>query len=352
MRPPWRLVVLAVVSTAVLPVAAQQTPTFRAGVDLTPVDVSVLNKKDRSPVRGLKAEDFTVLEDGKPQPIVVFTPVDVAPPAPLPAADDPGAWTRTVARDVTSNDYEEMPENRLFVLYVDDAMLPPDPAALKSVKDIGRKVVDRLGPNDRMAVVYAMDSHRSADFTGDRGRLLTAVDQIPPGRSSYSFGWESVPQRAIWAMQHPSQNPEPGLDPDLSLMSDSIKTLQRIADTMLATPSRRKILVYVGAGMPINTQSGHLAPAHQHAVANREVAAQLGDALARSLPRDAAREHRRVPCQPSRRRRNRELHHQSGPRACHQPVRLQAGRTARYEHGPAAGRDLRQHLEDVHRPGA
>ena len=113
---------------------------------MTPVDVSVLNKKDRSPVRGLKAADFTVLEDGKPQPIVVFTPVDVVPPVPLPAASDPGGWTRTVPHDVTSNDYVEAPENRLFVLYIDDAMLPADPAVLKSVKDIGRKVIDRLGP--------------------------------------------------------------------------------------------------------------------------------------------------------------------------------------------------------------
>ncbi len=276
----WRLVGLATLTlAAAVVVAAQQQPTFRAGVDLTPVDVSVLNAKDRSPVRGLKAEDFTVLEDGRPQPIVVFTPVEVAPPAPLPAADDPGAWTRTVPKDVTSNDYEEKPENRLFVLYVDDAMLPPDPAALKSVKDVGRKVIDRLGPNDRMAVVYAIGSGQAADFTGDRGKLLKAVDQIPPGLASYSFGWESVPQRAIWGMEHPTQNPQPGIDPDLSLMSASIKTLQGIADTMLATPSRRKILVYVGSGVPVNSGlTTSTIQAHSRLV-NREVASQLGQAL-------------------------------------------------------------------------
>jgi VWFA-related protein len=288
MRAPWRLVVLAAVSAAVLPVPAQQTPTFRAGVDLTPVDVSVLNKKDRSPVRGLKAEDFTVLEDGKAQPIVVFTPVDVAPPAPPPSPDDPGAWTRTVAKDVTSNDYEEAPENRLFVLYVDDAMLPADPAVLRSVKDIGRKMVDRLGPNDRMAVVFAVGSGRAEDFTSDRGRLLTAVDLIPPGLSSYTFGWESVPPRSIWGMMHPTTNPVPGANPDLSLMSASLKTLQGIADAMIATPSRRKILVYVGAGIPINTG---LAGSPMHAnqsVVNREVNAQLGEDL-RDLFREMQR---------------------------------------------------------------
>ena len=42
-----------------------QPPTFRTGVDAVQLDVSVLDK-DRRPVRGLTAADFTVLEDGKP----------------------------------------------------------------------------------------------------------------------------------------------------------------------------------------------------------------------------------------------------------------------------------------------
>ena len=48
--------------------AAAQTPpqvTFRAGVDLVDVEVSVLDK-NRLPVRGLTANDFTVLEEGSP----------------------------------------------------------------------------------------------------------------------------------------------------------------------------------------------------------------------------------------------------------------------------------------------
>ena len=56
---------------------AQQPPpqpqaTFQSGVDVVQVDVSVLDK-DRRPVRGLTPEDFTILEDGKPRPIVAFT---------------------------------------------------------------------------------------------------------------------------------------------------------------------------------------------------------------------------------------------------------------------------------------
>ena len=44
-------------------------PSFRSGIDIVELDVSVLGK-DRMPIRGLTAADFTVLEDGKPQPVV------------------------------------------------------------------------------------------------------------------------------------------------------------------------------------------------------------------------------------------------------------------------------------------
>ena len=43
-------------------------PTFRSGIDVVQVDVSVLDRS-RVPVRGLTAADFIVLEDGKPRPI-------------------------------------------------------------------------------------------------------------------------------------------------------------------------------------------------------------------------------------------------------------------------------------------
>ena len=67
----------AVVGVALLraqaPVSSPgQLPTFRTGVDVVELDVTVRDK-DRRPVQELTAADFTVLERGKPQPIVAFT---------------------------------------------------------------------------------------------------------------------------------------------------------------------------------------------------------------------------------------------------------------------------------------
>jgi hypothetical protein len=57
--------------------AQGQRPSFKAGVQLVRIDVSVLDDK-RQPVRGLQASDFTVTEDDQPRPIRAFQAVDHA----------------------------------------------------------------------------------------------------------------------------------------------------------------------------------------------------------------------------------------------------------------------------------
>ncbi|HLH08709.1 MAG TPA: VWA domain-containing protein [Terriglobales bacterium] len=51
--------------------AAETTPTFHASTRLVLVDVVVTDKSGK-PVRGLTEKDFTILQDGKPQPISAF----------------------------------------------------------------------------------------------------------------------------------------------------------------------------------------------------------------------------------------------------------------------------------------
>ncbi len=48
-----------------------QTPTFTANSNLVIVDVTVKDKSGK-PIEGLTQDDFTILEDGKPQKIAVF----------------------------------------------------------------------------------------------------------------------------------------------------------------------------------------------------------------------------------------------------------------------------------------
>ena len=71
-------------------VATSGSATFRTGTTLIPVDVTVKDKSGKV-IEGLKASDFTVLEDGKPQRISIFEfqklASDPEPPPTLTLAD-------------------------------------------------------------------------------------------------------------------------------------------------------------------------------------------------------------------------------------------------------------------------
>ena len=62
---------------ALTSLAAQQTPPFRTGVDVVNVAVTVMDRKG-SPVAGLTADDFVIVEDGKPQTVRYFAAGDAA----------------------------------------------------------------------------------------------------------------------------------------------------------------------------------------------------------------------------------------------------------------------------------
>src|SRR5437762_8564101 len=108
-----RSVLVGVLALVAAQLPPTQPPTFRTGVDVVQVDVSVLDK-DRRPVPGLREADFTILEDGKARPIVAFVPVELEEPS----REQPSApWVRDVAPDVTTN--RARPEGRLVVIMFD-----------------------------------------------------------------------------------------------------------------------------------------------------------------------------------------------------------------------------------------
>ena len=147
--------------------------TFQSGVDVVQVDVSVLDK-DRRPVRGLTKADFTILEDGKPRPIVAFAPVDLAQ-TDVSTAGAGASWLRDVARDVTTNDMR--PEGRLVVIMLDWSIRFEDH---ELAKRIATAAVNALGPDDLAAVVFSSgfgNAGTPQNFTADRSRLLASINR-------------------------------------------------------------------------------------------------------------------------------------------------------------------------------
>ena len=224
----------AICLTAALP-ASQQDPanstqTFRASADLLLLDVSVLDKA-RHPVTGLTAADFTVLVDGTPRSVVAFKPVDV--PAPEPPSSSAATWTREVASDVATNDH---PPGRVVAILVDDSTIrATDPW----VRRTALSVVDGLGPDDRAAVVYAMNNHTAQTFTPDR-RLLRAAIQ----RSAI---FTDLPEVSVDTVSGPTTI-DAGAQGGCWCGVCPIEALRRVAEALQPLSEQRKIIVYISQG--------------------------------------------------------------------------------------------------------
>ena len=128
---------------AVLPVfvaaiaAAQQdtpTPTFRSGTKLVEVDVVARSKG--APATGLTKDDFTLLDNGKPQKIAFFSVQsgNVAPPpiagvAPLPAGEVSNRLERA-----------DRPTGNTVIVFLDQRNTPPPEQAFAIQRIANRSI--------------------------------------------------------------------------------------------------------------------------------------------------------------------------------------------------------------------
>ena len=237
-----------------------QGPVFRAGIDLVRIDVSVLDK-DHKPVHGLTAADFTIREDTKPQTIEAFSEV-VLPDPVEPAAK----WMKKASPDVSTNDLHD---SRIVVIVIDDAVIPDDRQMVDATKKIAHSVIDHLGETDLTSVIYTnANRQKTQDFTSDKAKLLAAVDKFTPGFSSF------------------------GADADDYLFFQySINVVHDVADYLVALPQRRKTLIYISPGVPVDPSAGAGILASgggssgQSAVSAREEMLRLYDDLRETFQR-------------------------------------------------------------------
>ena len=242
-----RLVACLGIVSAAVTVAAQspQPPDpqqiFRTGVDIVRLDVSVLDR-NRKPIHGLRAEDFTVLEDGRPQPVVAFAAVDI--PSATPVAAE---WMRAVGSDVATN---QLDLRRIVVILMDDGMSAPDDGVPNAAKQIARGVIDRLGPNDLAAVVFTFRG-KAQNFTTDRRQLIAAADSfspkatIGPGRFTAAAPNARAPQIGPPLSGAPLGCLMPG--GGSNCLTTTLKT---VAAALENTPVGRKTVVLISSGVP------------------------------------------------------------------------------------------------------
>jgi len=210
---------IAVCLCGALGLAADQAPppqsTFRTGVDLVDVEVSVLDRF-RLPVRDLMASDFTVLEEGQPRPVAAFASVDL-PSRQLPSAK----WMEGTSQDVQTNDFARA--GRLIVVLMDQSI---EPSAGAEARRIAEATIDQMRPGDLAAVTWTMFGVPQ-NFTADRRRLVDAI-------------------------RRPSLN-LPNADGGSGLCycgACSLELMADVAEAIQDVRQRRKILVFVGHRLP------------------------------------------------------------------------------------------------------
>jgi VWFA-related protein len=241
--------------------APTQAPTFTSRVDLVQVDVIVVDAKG-APVTGLQPSDFVLRDRGRVQAVATFDEVSrdsarAGAAAALPAG---------VARDVSDN--QDAQSSRLVVLVFDDLHIWKD--RTERAREIGRKVVQDLGPQSSMAVLFTSGDH-STNLTTDRAALSAAVDSMR-GRQS----WRR-PHQAIDQQKADRLDPEMSADQMMAAVSKAqqtnmqdffdnmsqYKTLQDAARLLGGGDLRRKafVLVSEGIGKDLHGLFGAMAPA-------------------------------------------------------------------------------------------
>ena len=255
----------------------KQAYKFESTTQLVIVNVSVKDK-DGKPIEGLKAGDFSVAEDGKPQAIKVFEyqklADEVLPPLETPAAPsltprpatnaaetqaglavvaptvanklEPPPLQSAVQTEIASSKPGEIKyrDRRLMVMYFDFQGMPVDDqiraqtGALKFLKT-------NMTASDLMAImIYAGQLQVLQDFTNDRDVLNKTINGLVLGEASEMANSTSDDSAEDTGAAYTQDDTEFNIfntDRQLSSLETAVK--------MLSSLSEKKALVYVSSGI-------------------------------------------------------------------------------------------------------
>ena len=167
--------------------AANKNATIHATVNLVQIDVQVTDR-DGKPLKGLKAEQFSVSEDSKLQKISTFDYYDVAA-IETASSQDRAPLTIPIGSVAPPEKLQQqLRDRRLIVLFFDMTSLEPD-QLIRSINAADKFVRTQMTPADLVGIVYFGNQLRVlADFTTDKDFLERAIAALRPGAESQLVG--------------------------------------------------------------------------------------------------------------------------------------------------------------------
>ena len=173
----WLLTLPAVAAPALAqaPLPTQGSgPRFKSSVDVTSVDVTVVDDRGR-PLLDLKPDEFSVRIDNQPRRVVTaeWTPLVTltGPPPPPP----PEGYSTN----------ESVSGGRLMLIVVDQPNIRF--GATQAIQQTVNAFIDRLQPSDRIAAVGIGPGNASTPFTNNRERVKTAISRMTGQNRQFGF---------------------------------------------------------------------------------------------------------------------------------------------------------------------
>ncbi len=234
------------------PLPSQQSDyTFRSESDLVLVNVTVKDKNGRF-VPGLKPENFTILEDNKPQKIVSFDvenvdnlpATDVAQSKPLPDVVTGQSKPAVPATDTAAQ--LQFKDRRLIILFFDLSAMEPDEID-HAVTSAEHYLDAQMAPADLVAIVSLGSSLLvNQDFTTDRALLKKQLDEFSTGSGQ---GFEEGTTGTTEGTPDTGQ-PFTADDTEYNIFNTDrrLEALRSVAEK-LAYVQQKKSLIYFSSGM-------------------------------------------------------------------------------------------------------
>jgi VWFA-related protein len=252
--------------------ALGQDAKFSSTTNLVIVNVSIKDKSGK-PLTGLKKEDFTVLEDDKPQAIAVFEEQRLSS-EPLPGASDASApvaaeTPKATPPAPTASAINRYQDKRLIAILFDFSSMGV-PEQIRAQQAAVNFLNKNMTPSDLVEILtFSTQLKTAMEFSSDRSALIDTIKNFRVGEGAELAAQGTVPDpnddsgSALFTADETEFNI---FNTDLKLIA-----LETAARQLGAFP-QKKALVYFSSGI---TQTGAENQAQLRATVNTAVRANV-----------------------------------------------------------------------------